>query len=202
MNINSNKKTAGPERWKRLLPPIFLFLFSLAALINLPRENYLFPRPLNYKSHYENFYNRDLPYVTVTVPELSYTGLSCGENSSYYYTLSDGFCQFYLLSGESETYAVPLLTDISLKGRLIRLEDEEYRQLLTMIAEELPWTVSSLEERTAPYAVSTQPYPVITRQFGRLFFLGCLLFSLRDLILLLYRQKPRSGFPPAADTQE
>ncbi|MDD6073336.1 MAG: hypothetical protein PUB88_03575, partial [Clostridium sp.] len=113
-----------------------------------------------------------------------------------------GFCQFYLLSGESETYAVPLLTDISLKGRLIRLEDEEYRQLLTMMAEDLPWTVSALEERTAPYAVSTQPYPVVTRQFGRLFFLGCLLFSLTDLFCLLYRQRTRTGLPPAADTHE
>lgn len=205
MNTNPVKKTTRPGGWRCLLLPLFLFLFSLAALLKLPRENYLFPRPLNYKSQYENFYNRDLPYVTVTVPKLSYTGLSCSENGhrngNYYYTLNDGFCQFYLLSGESDTPPAPLLEDASLKGRLIRLEDEEYQQLLTMMAEDLPWTVSALAKRTAPYAVSTQPYPVVTRQFGRLFFLGCLLFSLGDLFFL-YRHRSQSGLPPAIDTNE
>lgn len=195
MNQITTQKSTGRGRWKCLLPPFFLFLFSLAALMKLPRENYLFPRPLNFRSRYESFYNRDLPYVTVTVPELSWTGFACSDdgqiNGYYYYTLYDGFCQFYLFPGDNETPAAPRLNDVSLKGRLIRLEDEEYRQLLTQMAEELPWTISDLEQRTAPYAVSTQPHPMVTRRLARIFFFGCLLFSLYDFhrVGFLYRTK-------------
>ena len=189
------KLHSGQKRLLSLLAPIGLFLLSLALLLQLPRENYFFPRPLNYRSHYENFYNHDLPYVSVTVPELSYTGLDYhinGETSgNYYYTLYDGFCQFYLLEGDDSHPAEPVLEDVSLKGRLIQLEEEEYHQLLTLMAEELSWSYASLKERTAPYAVSTRPHPIVFRWVEQMVLCGCLLFSLGDVLHILRQHLTR-----------
>ena len=147
----------------RLIPSALLFVVSMGLGFWFPGENYFFPRPLNSRSHYENFYNRDLPYVTVTVPELSYTGCRYAVNGLtegyYYYTLNDGFCQFYLLGKPYGKDPLPLRPGKTLKGRLVRLDPKEYRALLSFMAEDLNWTVSSLERMAAPYAVSTLPYP-------------------------------------------
>ena len=147
----------------RLIPSALLFMFSTGLGFWFPGGNYFFPRPLNCKSHYENFYNRDLPYVTVTVPELSYTGCRYTVNGLtegyYYYTLHDGFCQFYLLDAPYGKEPLPLRPGGTLKGRLVRLNPKEYRMLLSFMAEDLNWTVSSMERMAAPYAVSTLPYP-------------------------------------------
>ncbi len=166
------------------LYPVLLLLLAALALAQIPKENFLSPRPLNYKSRYENFYNPELPYVTVSVPELYSTGLQYEVNElprgNYYYTLHDGFCQFYLLSGAGKT-AEPILEASELKGRLIRLEDAEYEQLLTCLAEELSWSKDSLREVTSPYAVSALPDFFLFHQFFRILSFGCLIFSAADL---------------------
>lgn len=176
---------------RQLVFPILLFIAAMAALIKIPRTNFLFPRPLNSKSHYENFYNRDLPYVSVTASDLHYTGCNYVVNGRtegyYYYTLDGGFCQFYLLDGsdlsDSRDGTVSYLT---LKGRLIEMKESEYTSLLIEMADDLNWTVSSLKEITAPYAVSTLPYPVYLTVLFHLLAYGCIFLSLSDIICSLY----------------
>lgn len=176
---------------KQLVFPILLFAAALTALAKIPKTNFLSPRPLNYKSHYENFYNRELPYVSVTVPDLYYTGcnyiVSGHIEGYYYYTLTDGFCQFYLLDNSY----VPEQTggdvsSISLKGRLLEMDNNEYQTLLREIAGELDWTVSSLQKMTAPYVVSALPSPVWLTILFHILAYGCLFLSLTDIICSLY----------------
>lgn len=176
---------------RQLVFPILLLIAALAALIKIPRTNFLFPRPLNSKSHYENFYNRDLPYVNVSVSDLYYTGCNYTANGRtegyYYYTLDDGFCQFYLLDDKdlsgSQDGTVPYL---SVKGRLIEMDENQYAAILMEMAGELDWTVSSLKEMTAPYAVSTLPYPVYLTVLFHILAYGCVFLSLSDIICSLY----------------
>lgn len=85
---------------RRLILPLLVIAASLFVLSLTPRDNIFRQRPVNYKSRYENFYNKLLPCVRVRAEDLQYTGLDYYVNGSvsghYYYTLVDGFCQFYL----------------------------------------------------------------------------------------------------------
>ena len=191
--MNTTLTTQNPrgDLLRRLILPVLVFILSAVSLIQLPRENYFSPRPLNSKSRYENFYNRDLPCVTVTVPELSYTGcryLAGGRvRGYYYYTLVDGLCQFYLLDEKTGDPSVPLRENITLTGRLVRMDEEEYRSLTEYMAEALGWLPGSLREVSSPYAVSLLPRPAAFMLLLRLFSLGCLLLSLADIFMLLRR---------------
>lgn len=178
-----------------MIVPALLLIVTLAVLGRIPRENYFSPRPLNCKSRYENFYNQDLPYVSVTVPGLAYTGLSCTVNGLtegyYYYTLNEGVCQFYLLDREMGDPAIPEKGQLTLKGRLIRLEDESYSALLSQMAGELGWTEASLEKMAAPYAVSTLPHPFYLNLLLHLLAYISIFLSLSDLCCcLIYLWKP------------
>lgn len=180
---------------RQLLFPTLLLIITMAVLSRIPRENYFSPRPLNSKSRYENFYNRDLPYVSVTVPELAYTGLSYTVNGLtegyYYYTLNDGFCQFYLLDKEMGDPAEPEKGPLSLKGRLIRLDDAQYHGLISEIATELDWTASALEKMASPYAISALPHPFYLNLLFHLLAYISVILSLSDLISgLIYLWKP------------
>lgn len=176
---------------RQLVFPILLFLTALVALIKVPKSNFLSPRPLNYKSHYENFYNRDLPYVNVTVPELNDTGCIYSVNGRtegyYYYTLTDGFCQFYLLDNrEGSEQNEGKIAGLSLKGRLVEMDEREYDTLLREMAGGLDWNVSSLRDMTAPYVVSTLPYPVYLTVLLHFLVYGCLFLSLADIVCSLF----------------
>lgn len=187
--MNHKHPHTKKSRKTSLLLPLLLFFCAFLTLFQLPRENYHSPRPLNYKSRYENFYNSSLPYVTVSVPELSYTGLQYQINGlsrgDFYYTLHDGFCQFYLLNSGSRAAKEPVLTNLELNGRLVQLDDAEYENLVSLMAKELHWSKASLRSITAPYAVSTLPDSTLFYQLFRLLVIACLIFSLADLIRIL-----------------
>ena len=174
---------------RAILPAALLFL-AACTLFYLPGENYFSPRPLNSKSNYENFYNKNLPYVSVSVPRLSFTGLANCQGDHidgyYYYTLTDGFCQFYLLDAKSGFPEPSVRENMEITGRLIRLEEEEYGALLENMAASLGWTVSSLEKMTSPYAVSVLPYPIISVFLIRILAVAALLFSTADLLCCFF----------------
>lgn len=176
---------------RQLVFPVLLLFTALFALFMVPKSNFLFPRPLNFRSHYENFYNPNLPYVSVTVPEIFYSGcnyLVNGRTEGYfYYTLTDGFCQFYLLDEKVDSGRDELsFTGLSFKGRLIELDEREYDTLLREMAAGLDWTASSLRDMSAPFAVSTLPYPVFLTVLFHLLAYGCLFLSLADILSSLY----------------
>lgn len=171
---------------KQLIFPVLLLLVSLAVFIKTPKSNYFNPRPLNYKSRYENFYNRDLPHVVTTVADLHYSGLDYTVNSRikghYYYTLTDGFCQFYVLPCQSRSTVTTEYKSLKLKGRLIRLDDIEYHSIIKNLSKTLGWTGTSLKKISSAYAVSTLPEPIY---FNLLFYAvlyGCLIISILDIL--------------------
>lgn len=175
---------------KQLLFPVLLFIFSLTVLQRTPKDNFFNPRPLNYKSNFENFYNRDLPYVTVSVPRLIYTGLDYTVDGHmrghYYYVEKDGFCQFYILGSEAGSEPAKALESVNLRGRLIKMDAIEYDEVVENMAEDLDWNSDSLKSMTSDYAVSTVPYPVY---FNFLFFAvlyGCLILSVFDILCFVF----------------
>lgn len=176
--------------YRQLLFSALLFAVSLAFLSRFPGENYFFPRPVNSKSHYENFYNRELPYVSVHVPGLSYTGCRQTVNGLtggyYYYTLYDGFCQFYLLENPAASLVHPTLQERELKGRLIRLSEAEYNALLEYMADGLGWTVSALQKMTAPYAISDLASPFYLDLLFHLLAAGSAALALSDFLCCLF----------------
>lgn len=171
---------------KQLIFPVLLLLVSLTVFLKTPKDNIFNPRPLNFKSSFENFYNRDLPHVTVSVPNLRYSGLDYVVDGHiqghYYYTLIDGRCQFYVLAKEAGTPPAAVRSQMNLRGRLIELDDIEYKAILKDMAERLDWTVPSLGEISSPYAISTVPYPVYLNILFFTVLYGCLLLSALDIL--------------------
>ena len=149
------------------------------------------PRPMNSQCNFEDFYNPALPYVSVRVPSLYYTGCAAYDGKKktgyYYYSLEDGICHFYLLDLSSGYPNPPERGTLALNGRLIRLDETTYESLLQAMADSLSWTVQSLRNMTSPYIVSALPYPAQTHEVF-LLLAGCaFLISLVDLIWLFYR---------------
>lgn len=183
-----------------IFPSLFLALSILLALQS-PKDNYSSPRPLNYKSQYESFYNPKLPWVEVSVPRLSYTGCTVTRDSFptgsqiagyYYYTLSDGVCQFYIL--DAAPGVVSSGQDRIIKGQLIRMKEAEYEALIADMANQLSWTTDALASMTSPYAVTDLSTPSWPGRFLRLLAGGGVLFALADLLcLLLFFFHPKQG---------
>ncbi len=175
---------------RRLILPLLITAASLFVLSLTPRENIFRQRPMNYKSRYENFYNQLLPCVRVKAEELQYTGLDYYVNGSvkghYYYTLVDGFCQFYLLDAKVGEIPAPSVESLDIHGRLIELKHSEYQTLLKTMAASLGWKASSLEEMSSPYAVSALPSAFYLNLLGRLAANLCLIFSLAELFWSLF----------------
>lgn len=169
--------------------PVLVVAAALLALQLSPRENVFHQRPLNYKSHYENFYNRFLPCVRVTASNLQYTGLNRTVGGAvkgyYYYTLVDGFCQFYLLGAEAGTPPAPSIESLDIHGRLIELDANQYGEITDAMASALGWKSSSLRKITAPYAVSSLSCPFFISLAGRLAVNLCLFAGLAELFCSL-----------------
>lgn len=170
---------------RKLIFPLLVLTASVIIFFQAPKENFFNPRPLNYKCQYENFYNPYLPNVSVSVSDLSYSGLDYMVNNQlrghYYYTLDNGYCQFYKLNKEAGNPPAEKLSSVFLRGKLIELDEAEYESLLTDMAERLGWTVSSLKEMSSRYAVST----VSPAYFDILFYFilyVCLFLSVLDLL--------------------
>lgn len=190
---------------RQLIYPLALLITALVLSTQIPRDNFLQPRPLNSRSHYENFYNRNLPHVTVDMPELHYTGYHYTVNGRicgyYYYTLIDGYCQFYLLeqpeSALKGALAEPQNSPFpskSLRGRLVKLNSDEYDTLILGMARALDWSPASLRQMSEPYAVSNLPYPFYFNLFLLLLLYGSILLSAVDLMFsLAYIIRPASS---------
>lgn len=175
---------------RRLILPFLITAAALFVLSLTPRENIFRQRPMNYKSRYENFYNQLLPCVRVKAEKLQYTGLdyfvSNSVNGHYYYTLVDGFCQFYLLDAKAGELPSPFIDSLDIHGRLIELDEPEYQALLETMAEALGWKTSSLEAVTSPYAVSALPSAFYLNFLGRLAANLCLVCGLAELFWSLF----------------
>lgn len=178
---------------KTLLTQLFFPFLLLAVfsfiLLKTPMDNFFNPRPLNHKSSYENFYNMDLPHVTVSVPTLKYSGLYYVVNGRveghYYYTLVNDFCQFYLLPAKGEESPVRQLEDFSHRGLLVKLDDIEYDTLLINMASQLNWTAKSLRAVCSPYVVSTIPYPFYLNYLFYITLYGGILIAFADILYLI-----------------
>lgn len=180
---------------KQLVLPVFLLIIFAAVLMITPKDNAFNPRPLNYRSRFENFYNRDLPHVTLSVPLLSYSGLDYVVDGRikghYYYSLSDSFCQFYLFPSEMGRVPASELTMKNFRGQLNRLDDIEYRSIVNNMAENLNWTSTSLQNMTAPYVVSTLSHSFyLTLFFFTILYGGVGLFLTDILYKSAYLWKP------------
>lgn len=175
---------------RRLILPLLVIAASLFVLSLTPRDNIFRQRPVNYKSRYENFYNKLLPCVRVRAEDLQYAGLDYYVNGSvsghYYYTLVDGFCQFYLLDAKNGELPAPSIESLDIHGQLIELKASEYQALLETMASALGWKVSSLEEVTSVYAVSALPSAFYLNFTGRLAANLCLLCGLAELFWSLF----------------
>lgn len=175
---------------RRLLRPLLIIAASLFVLSLTPRDNIFRQRPINYKCRYENFYNQLLPCVRVKAEDLQYTGLDYYVNGSvsghYYYTLVDGFCQFYLLDAKNGELPAPSIESLDIHGRLIELKHSEYEALLKTMAAALEWKASSLEAMASPYAVSALPSAFYLNLLGRLAANLCLVFGLAELFWSLF----------------
>lgn len=131
-----------------------------------------------------------LPASASGPEDLQYAGLDYYVNGSvsghYYYTLVDGFCQFYLLDAKNGELPAPSIESLDIHGRLIELKASEYQALLETMASALGWKASSLEEVTSVYAVSALPSAFYLNFIGRMAANLCLACGLAELFWSLF----------------
>lgn len=188
--------------------PALVLIASVLLLWQNAGENSHSPRPVNSQCNFEDFYNPALPYVSVSVPSLYYTGCAAydgkKETGYYYYSLENGTCHFYLLDPSSGYPEPPERGALSLNGRLVQMDKDTYESLLQAMADNLSWTVNSLRNMTSPYIISALPYPAMTHEVFHL-LAGCaFLIALVDLIWLFYHslRHHREPLHLSAETQQ
>lgn len=168
--------------------PALVLIASILLLWQNSGENSHSPRPISSQCRFEDFYNPALPYVSVNVSSLYYTGCAAYDGKKatgyYYYTLENGICHFYLLDPSSGFPEPPERDSLTLNGHLVCLDEDTYESLLQTMADSLSWTVQSLRNMTSPYIISALPYPAQTHDIFHLLAGTALLISLADLIWL------------------
>lgn len=171
---------------RRLILPVLLIAVSLGIFSLLPVHNYLSPRTLSQEDRFEQVYDRNEPYVTVTADKLWYTGLDYQHNGKvkghYYYRISENRCQFYLLKSQTGKTPSETVEQVSLKGVLIPFDGSLYHSLTKHMAQIASWTQNGVESISSPYLLSTIPHYKM-HQLVLMIALGfCILMSSLDIV--------------------
>lgn len=179
---------------KSLVFPMLLLLLSLGILCRVPWVNHFFPTPLRQENHFNDFYNPSASHVHLTPDKLQYSGynyvVNGKVNGSYYYTLINGFCQFYLLDNHTSMGAggpSEYLENLNLRGLITELDDIEYKILTDSMAKDLGWSGDSLRLVSSQYAFSMVNHFPLRQQLLIVLLVISLFLSSFDLVFsILY----------------
>jgi len=174
----------------QLILPVLLFTVSLILLYRTPFKGGLTPRAVDSTSKFSTAYDPDNLRVTVETENLRYTGYDSLKNGriygSYYYTLEDGRCRFYLLKPDSETAPAIVIGHANFNGILVPMDTDEYEEITSGIARSVGWTKEGVRSIAEPYMVSAQDF----HHWKQLLLLAvlflCIQIPLFDILLMLF----------------
>jgi hypothetical protein len=158
MNINILHKKTRIFYTVHLLLSLFLligifFLYKLTPTETLQNKQVI---TSTYQSIYDT-YQEGQQYIQIALPEkLLNTGyeyqLGKQENFTFYYSLEDQKCIFYLISPKTQK-ALQSSPSQMISGKLI-MDEKIYNNLLDYMAQDLSWKRDDLEEMASPIIVS------------------------------------------------
>ena len=180
-------KSIRTSQIRSLFFPAVLLLTALWLSSLLPWKAFLFPQtlnpllPVNFMPEEQIFY--------LTAPEqLYYTGcdaLSKGRvTGHYYYSMTQGHCQLYLLPRQKEEPA-PILEHLTLKGTLAKRQELLY-QIADSMAEDLAWSQRKILELTSPYMFDTVSETCLLNRILFLLLPLCILISCAAILRLMF----------------
>lgn len=183
---------------KRLFPPIALLLLCGGIFLYTPVKGYLFPQRLHMSDHMEDFYSSQNPYAVAETSVLYDSGYDClidGKTAGrYYYSLDNGQCQLYLLDKRLSADTSDTMNGLSIKGFLVKMDDNEYGHLIQQMAKDLEWSSSKLSAISSPYILSTLPSlnPIHTALLAALLFSAVTAAADIVITVLIYQKAKKS----------
>lgn len=174
----------------RLIFPLVLLSVSLFLLHGIPLKRHISPRTVDPATAFSSAYDPDNLRVSVDTENLRYTGYDSMKNGSsfgsYYYTLKDGRCQFYLLKSDPQTAPAIVIGQAAFNGFLIPMDSGEYDEITAGIAESIGWTEEGVRSAAEPYMISAIDFYYWKQALliGILFL--CIQIPLFDILLTLF----------------
>lgn len=178
---------------KRLIPALIFIIFLSFMWTIYPFHAFLFPQKISSVREITAYPSDTDKFVQIKTPILYYTGydyIKRGEvRGSYYYTFMDEKCVFFLLSTRGTMDDRLKITDLSIKGKLVK-ENNTYKELLNSLSSDLDWTYEGLKKIAVPVVISEVDYS-LTESYGLLILLcasfGISLYSLiSNIIYMIY----------------
>ncbi|MFA9375517.1 MAG: DUF6709 family protein [Lachnotalea sp.] len=141
----------------KLLPALLFIAFTIIIFIKYPISEILLPNQLDNVNNLVDSYQSGQKFVNINVPSLYYTGYDCKKNSikigSYYYSIINDKCVFFLLTNKTSNNAALELTDVTIKSKLV--PDVKHLDFLSSnFASDLSWTSHDFNKITCDFIVS------------------------------------------------
>ena len=135
---------------KNSLIVFFPFLIMMIALFVLPFEKVLYPLEINYTTDIDRAFENGDEYITVTFPEIHYTGYTLRSSSKikgyYYYYIANERIVFLLVSNYN-CHGQEKLTNYTCTGRLTGW-DKDLREVMNNYSHDLNFSITGLSSIT------------------------------------------------------
>lgn len=150
--------------FKKMFYPFVLIIITLYVFQQIPFYNTLRPIKVEQLSQLEDMFKEEHYFVDITMSNLYYSGYDYYINGklsgSFYYTLEDGSCYYFLLSKDSidnRLQVNSLIKDYRIQGK-IETGGENLEDLINDMAKDLSWTNSELSKVSFPLIINEIEY--------------------------------------------
>lgn len=171
---------------KRLCSAAFMLLISGGIFRLVPFYDFVWPVQITDPSGIVELYQNNITCVELTADTLYYSGYDYMENGrlagSYYYSLEDGLCVYFLLSNAQCTDRPDTLSNITVRARL-QSGGKLLSELIQKMSADLGWTPQGLSSISSHILVSAVDYLL----FKNMVFLAIVLITfIISLVVFLY----------------
>ena len=170
--------------------PILFLLILIYIALNSSIINCLFPFKAAISDQPSQLYNNGITYVETTSGTLHYTGYDYFKGSTtkahYFYSLENGKCTIYVFSTDFFTNGFQsTIENATFEAELIPASDN-YKQLLTLMANDMNWTYEGLAACTDPIIISQMNYALVPSILLGIFIYFSFAFSFGHLLILIF----------------
>ena len=171
---------------KRLCSAAAMLLISGAIFRFVPFYDFVWPVQITDPSGIVDLYQNNITCVELTADTLYYSGYDYMENGrlagSYYYSLEDGLCTYFLLSNAQCANRQDTLSNITVKARL-QSGGKLLSELIQKMSSDLGWTPQGLSSVSSHILVNAVDFLL----FKNMVFLTVVLVTfIISLVVFLY----------------
>ncbi len=146
---------------KRLCSAAAMLLISCGIFYFVPFFDFVWPVQISDPASIAELYQKDITCVELTVGTLYYSGYDYMENGrlagSYYYSLEDGSCTYFLLTNAQCAGRQDILSDVTVRARL-QSGGKLLSELIQKMSSDLCWTPQGLSSVSSHIIVNAVDY--------------------------------------------